>query len=60
MLGLSVTVNTQANKFTPEHVDLRVEHFFKTFLTDSLNTENVSQAVQSLIKLKVMKDINFI
>ena len=32
VFGLSVTVNTQANKFTADHVDQRVENFFKTFV----------------------------
>ena len=53
VLGLSVTVNTQATKFTPQHVDQRIENFFKSFIADSLNEEAVQKAVQSLIKLKV-------
>ena len=53
VFGLSVTVNTQANKFTPDHVDQRVENFFKTFVSESINSETVSQAIQSLLKLKV-------
>ena len=53
VFGLSVTVNTQANKFTADHVDQRVEIFFKTFVSESINKENVSQAIQSLLKLKV-------
>ena len=53
VFGLSVTVNTQANKFTPDHVDQRVENFFKTFVSESINNETVSQAIQSLLKLKV-------
>ena len=53
VFGLSVTVNTQANKFTPDHVDQRVENFFKTFVSESIKSETVSQAIQSLLKLKV-------
>ena len=53
VLGLSVTVNTQATKFTPDHVDTRIESFFDSFISNNLNEETVSQAVQSLIKLKV-------
>ena len=55
VLGLSVTVNTQATKFTPQHVDERIEEFFKTFTSNNLNNEAVSHAIQSLIKLKVKK-----
>ena len=50
---LSVTVNTQATKFTPDHVDTRIESFFDTFISNNINEETVSQAVQSLIELKV-------
>ena len=53
VLGLSVTVNTQATKFTPQHVDSRIEAFFDNFMSKNVNEETVSQAIQSLIKLKV-------
>ena len=57
VLGVSVTVNTQATKFTPDHVDKRIEAFFKSFISEQLTEKNVAQAVQSLIKLKLAADI---
>ena len=57
VLGISVTVNTQATKFTPDHVDQRIEAFFKSFISEQLTEKNVAQAVQSLIKLKLAADI---
>ena len=60
VLGLTVTVNTQATKFSPDHVDKRIETFFKNFISESLNDESVSQAIQSLIKLKVSTRIKIV
>ena len=57
VLGVSVTVNTQANKFTPDHVDERIEAFFKSYIAEQLTEKNVNQAVQSLIKLRLAADI---
>ena len=57
VLGMSVTVNTQANKFTAEHVDERIEAFFKSYISEQLTEKNVNQAVQSLIKLRLAADI---
>ena len=57
VLGMSVTVNTQANKFTAEHVDQRIEAFFKSYISEQLTEKNVNQAVQSLIKLRLAADI---
>ena len=57
VLGISVTVNTQANKFTPNHVDERIEAFFKSYISEHLTEKNVNQAVQSLIKLRLAADI---
>ena len=54
VLGLTVTVNTQATKFTPQHVDERIETFFKDFVKDSFTEETATKAIQSLIKLKVL------
>ena len=57
VLGISVTVNTQANKFTADHVDERIEAFFKTYISEQLTEKNVNQAVQTLIKLRLAADI---
>jgi len=57
VFGLSVTVNTQATKFTADHVDQRIENFFQEFLADHLTEEAVAEAVSSLIKLKLRADV---
>jgi nardilysin len=57
VLGISVTVNTQATKFTADHVDRRIEAFFETFLQDSLTEEKVAEAVAALVKLKLRADV---
>ena len=54
VLGLSVTVNTQATKFTAEHVEQRIENFFSDFLSEHLTEEAVTEAINALIKLKVL------
>jgi len=57
VLGVSVTVNTQANKFSAEHVDKRIEAFFKNFIENDLNEEKVAEAVTALTKLKTRADV---
>jgi len=57
VLGLSVTVNTQATKFTAEHVEQRIENFFKEFIADHLTEEEVGEAVSALTKLKLRADV---
>jgi len=57
VLGITVTVNTQATKFTPQHVDERIEAFFKDFVKDSFTEETATKAIQSLIKLKLTADV---
>lgn len=57
VFGLSVTVNTQATKFTAEHVDQRIENFFKEFIAEHLTEEAVDEAVNALIKLKLRADV---
>ena len=46
-----------SNKFTAEHVDQRIEAFFKSYISEQLTEKNVNQAVQSLIKLRLAADI---
>merc|ERR1712147_208246 len=53
VLGVSVTVNTQATKFTPEHVDERIE----AFLANELTEEKVAGAVAALVKQKLRADV---
>merc|ERR1719189_688050 len=57
VLGVSVTVNTQATKFTPEHVDERIEAFFENFIANELNEEKVAEAVAALVKQKLRADV---
>ena len=55
VLGLSVTVNTQATKFSVEHVDVRIENFFKEFTKEHMNEEEVCEAISALTKQKVSR-----
>merc|ERR1719348_2401002 len=57
VLGISVTVNTQATKFTPEHVDERIEAFFENFIANELTEEKVAEAVATLVKQKLRADV---
>ena len=57
VLGISVTVNTQATKFTPEHVDERIEVFFENFVAKELTEERVAEAVAALVKQKLRADV---
>jgi len=57
VFGLSVTVNTQATKFTAEHVEQRIEKFFSEFLSEQLTEEAVTEAINALIKLKSRADV---
>ena len=58
--GISVTVNTQATKFTPDHVDTRIEAFLEWFVREKLeqlDDEEFNQAVTTLVKLKSQVDV---
>jgi len=57
VFGLSVTVNTQATKFTAEHVEKRIENFFSEFQAEHLTEEAVAEAVSSLVKMKLRADV---
>merc|ERR1711963_624146 len=57
VLGISVTVNTQATKFTSEHVDQRIETFFENFMAKELTEEKVADAVAALVKQKQRADV---
>ncbi|XP_049879073.1 nardilysin-like [Pectinophora gossypiella] len=58
VLGLSVTVNTQVDKFSVSHVDHRVEAFLKKFSRDMKKlTDRALQATKhSLVQLKYTTD----
>jgi hypothetical protein len=53
VLGFSVTVNTQATKFTAQHADTRIEVFLEKFLEENLRQEQVAETIAALSKLKV-------
>jgi len=57
VLGLSVTVNTQATKFTSEHVDGRIEKFLESFPTTHLTKDKITEGISTLSKLKVKADV---
>jgi len=57
VLGFSVTVNTQATKFSSEHVDQRIELFLAKFVSEHLNAEKVEEVVRTLNKQKVRADV---
>jgi hypothetical protein len=51
-LGFSITVNTQATKFTAQHADTRIESFLEKFLAENLSQDQVAEAIATLSKLK--------
>jgi len=57
VLGLSVTVNTQANKFSVEHCDQRIEHFLRELAPTLLTQEELNSAVTALTKRKTRADV---
>merc|ERR1719354_548015 len=57
VLGFSITVNTQATKYTSDHVDERIENFLKIFLDKHLNENKVLDGIKSLAKQKVRADV---
>lgn len=60
ILGFSVTVVSQFDRFTVDHVDSRIEAFFQTFLKDlkKLKSPAFDEVLQSLIKLKQCTDLH--
>ena len=60
ILGYSITVCTQATKFTTEHVDERIEEFIKSLnaLLQKMTEEEFSNVKEALIKLKQCVDID--
>ncbi|CAK1541651.1 unnamed protein product [Leptosia nina] len=58
VLGFSITVNTQRDKFSVAHVDTRVEMFLKKFSRDMrrLNEKSLAAVKQSLVQLKHTTD----
>ncbi|XP_022831440.1 nardilysin-like [Spodoptera litura] len=58
VLGFSVTVNTQVDKFSVSHVDGRVEAFLKKFARDMrrLTEKTLSATKHSLVQLKHTTD----
>jgi len=59
ILGLSVTVNTQANKFSVSHVDERIEAFLKEFLVQlrNLKQDELEALCETLKSMKQTVDL---
>lgn len=59
ILGLSITVNTQANKFSVCHVDERIETFLNQFITTvkNMSEEEMSALKETLISTKQTVDL---
>lgn len=60
ILGCSVTVNSQATKFTPDHVDQRIEAFLDWFVNEklaNLSDDEFNLTIGTLIKMKSQADI---
>ncbi|EFN65226.1 Nardilysin [Camponotus floridanus] len=60
ILGYSITIQTQANKYTTEHVDQRIEDFLKSFnkTLKSLPEEDLDYVKEALRKEKQCADID--
>jgi len=60
ILGYSITIYIQANKYTTEHVDQRIEEFFKSFMKilQDISEEDFNNAKDSLMRLKQCVDID--
>ncbi|KAJ8712937.1 hypothetical protein PYW08_008241 [Mythimna loreyi] len=58
VLGFSITVNTQVDKFSVSYVDVRMEEFLKKFSRDirRLTEKTLSITKQSLVQLKHTTD----
>ena len=60
IIGLSITVNTQATKFTADHVDERIEAFIDWYVNDKLKNltdDEFDEVITTLIKQKSQADV---
>lgn len=60
ILGFSITVVSQYDRFTVDHVDSRIEAFLQTFMKElkKLKSPDFDEVLQSLIKLKQCTDLH--
>ncbi|KAK3915014.1 Nardilysin [Frankliniella fusca] len=60
ILGFSITVVSQFDRFTVDHVDSRIEAFLQTFMKElkKLKSPEFDEVLQSLIKLKQCTDLH--
>ncbi|XP_011685956.1 PREDICTED: nardilysin-like [Wasmannia auropunctata] len=60
ILGYTITVHTQADKYTTEHVDQRIEEFLRTFnkSLEEFSEEELDDVKEALRKLKQCADID--
>ncbi|XP_032680712.1 nardilysin-like isoform X2 [Odontomachus brunneus] len=59
VLGVCITVFTQADKYTTEHVDERIEEFMKSFATtlENITDDELNSFKETLKKKKMCADI---
>ncbi|TRY68749.1 hypothetical protein TCAL_02496 [Tigriopus californicus] len=60
VLGLSITICSQASKFSAEHVDSRIEAFMEWFLNERLakmDQQEFDEVRETLVKLKKTADV---
>nr|XP_012135647.1 PREDICTED: nardilysin-like [Megachile rotundata] len=60
ILGYSITVHTQANKYTTEHVDNRIEAFVQMFkgILKEMSEKELESIKEALMKLKLCDDVH--
>ena len=60
ILGMSISVNSQATKFTADFVDERIESFLNWFCHEklvNLSTEDFNSAITTLVTMKSQADV---
>lgn len=60
ILGYSITVNTQAKKFTTEHVDERIDEFLQHLnkIIKKMPNKKIDEIKENLIKIKQVADVH--
>ena len=61
ILGVCITVNSQATKFTPEHINDRIETFVEWFIEEKLkflSDDEFNQKIEAMIRQEKTADTN--
>ena len=61
ILGVCITVNSQATKFTPEHINDRIETFVEWFIEEKLkflSDDEFNQKIEAMIQQEKTADTN--